>query len=277
MRYYYENTGGASSFSSKIYVRSTGIGTCHYPLHWHEDIELDYILSGAVNAVVGGKRVRVEQGDFLFINSGELHETDADSEQEMRSVTLMLSYRMLKEYCPEIDSCSFDFGGRQTAKQEICALLGECGEVQRAKKDFYRLEQDILVRRIAGILLKDCLVHNHLKVGTAELAPIRRAMAYIEENYRREIPLEEISAAVGMSPTYFSRQFRRITGQTFRDYLTGIRLFNAYGLLCGSNLLVSEVADKCGFANVKSFIEAFRRSYGTTPDRYRRTGGGEIR
>ena len=79
MRYYYENTGGASSFSSKIYVRSTGIGTCHYPLHWHEDIELDYILSGAVNAVVGGKRVRVEQGDFLFINSGELHETDADS------------------------------------------------------------------------------------------------------------------------------------------------------------------------------------------------------
>ena len=44
MRYYYENTGGASSFSSKIYVRNTGVGSCHYPLHWHEDIELDYIV-----------------------------------------------------------------------------------------------------------------------------------------------------------------------------------------------------------------------------------------
>lgn len=275
MRYYYENTGGASSFSSKIYVRNTGIGTCRYPLHWHEDIELDYVLSGAVNAVVGGKRVRVEQGDFLFINSGELHETDADSEQEMRSVTLMLSYRMLKEYCPEIDCCSFDFRGREMAKREICALLVECGEVETAKKDFYRLELDILVRKIAGILLKDCLVHNNLYAGTAELAPIRRAMAYIEENYRREITLEEISSAVGMSPTYFSRQFRKITGQTFRDYLTGIRLYNAYGLLCGSNELVSGIAEKCGFANVKSFIESFRRTYGTTPDRYRRLSGGE--
>jgi AraC-like DNA-binding protein len=60
-----------------------------------------------------------------------------------------------------------------------------------------------------------------------------------------------------------------MTGQTFHSYLTNIRLYHAYRQLQEQDTTITQIALENGFANVKSFIEAFKKVYHVTPGRYR--------
>lgn len=270
MGYYYENAESKSSSSARVYYRHKGSEGGHYPLHWHKDIEIDLVIDGDIDAVVEGAQTHVEKGNFLFVNSGVLHETSARDELLMESVTVIISYRLIKEYCPDIKNYRFEIKDLHT-RERIAELIRRCGRAEEAKEPCYKLEIDILVREILRILLTECLVPNPENTFSGNITSVRRAMAYIEENFRKDITLNIISDEAGLTPTYFSRYFKKMTGQTFHEYLTRVRLYNAHLLLCTGEDTVSLIAKKSGFKNVKSFIEAFRKVYGETPERYRKT------
>lgn len=271
MGYIYENIRNRDYLSPRVYYREKGTPQCRYPLHWHEDYEFDLVINGAINAVVGGKNIRVEKGDFLFIDSGIMHETDAENEDEMEAVTVIVPFTLLKTYCRDVETRKFSFENRPEAAEKIKNLLYECGRAAREKADFCRVEFDIFSREIALVMLRECMTEpDGIYVSPDYLAPVRSAMAYIEENYRNDISLHDAAAEAGMSDTYFSKYFRKVTGQNFRDYLNVIRLYHAYSVLSAGNVPVSVIADDCGFASVKAFINAFNKYYGSTPGKYRR-------
>lgn len=269
MGYYYENVESKDSSSALVYYRRKGSEGGSYPLHWHKDIEIDLVIDGDIDAVVDGVSTHIGKDDFLFVNSGVLHETSARDELLMESVTVIISYRLIKEYCPDIKNYRFEIKDG-SVKKRISELIRECGYEEDEKREYYRLRLDILVRKILDILLTECLVPNSDNNFSGNIVSVRHAMAFIEENFRKDITLTAVSDEAGLTPTYFSRYFRKMTGQTFHDYLTRVRLYNAHSLLCTGDETVSLIAKKSGFKNVKSFIEAFKKAYGETPERYRK-------
>ena len=70
---------------------------------------------------------------------------------------------------------------------------------------------------------------------------IEKAKAYIKENFRKEISLEDVSRSVDVSPYYFSKLFKEQAGENFIDYLTTIRIGTAMNLLQNGNLSIKEV------------------------------------
>ena len=272
MKYYYEAEPSEGSVCARIYTRNSGKDDCRYPLHWHNEPEFDLVLGGELIATVGGRQTTVKEGDFFFANSGELHETDAADYRSLRAVTVLISYRLIKEYFPGIDGYYFDFEGRDEAKREIIRLLTECGRVENEKYSLYRLELSVLVRQIVLILLRDCLKSKAIAPGTNDksLSTIKRTLSFVQHNYTKPLTLAQTAKEIGMAETYFSRYFKKMTGQTFHAYLTNLRLYHACSKLPDKELSVAGIAAASGFSNVKSFIEAFRRKYGTTPEKYRR-------
>ena len=107
---------------------------------------------------------------------------------------------------------------------------------------------------------------NQNRLGRA----VRRAVRFIEENYGRDLPLEEVAKSVGLSPSYFSSSFKRETGKNVVEYITEYRVEKAIELLCTTNLNTSEVAYRVGFNDPKYFTRIFKRSVGVTPSLYRR-------
>ena len=91
----------------------------------------------------------------------------------------------------------------------------------------------------------------------------------MEENYDLDLSLSDISREIGMAPTYFSRFFKKNTGETFYSYLNKIRLYYSYKELINTDSSITEVALNSGFSNVKSFIEVFKKTYKNTPAKYR--------
>ena len=99
---------------------------------------------------------------------------------------------------------------------------------------------------------------------------VSNAVRYLLANFRDQIRLEELLRLTGMSKPTFARQFRRLSGKTFSDFLTHIRLQTACRALKESDRPVIEIALASGFRHVSFFNRMFRRHLRCNPTQYRR-------
>lgn len=105
--------------------------------------------------------------------------------------------------------------------------------------------------------------------GAAQTA-LQAALAYIMENFTRDICLPDIAAHVGMSEWAFSRFFKRHRGASFTDYVTTLRMGYACKLLAETEMAVTAICFETGYSNVSNFNRTFRAQRGVTPSAYRR-------
>lgn len=274
MNYYQEKIQTDSIIPAQIYIGNSKGDSCHYPLHWHDYLEFDLVLEGTIKVRINGKQREVGAGEFLFVNSGELHETDADHKNQMRAITILLSYNLLKEYFSDVDLYYFDFRENKDAQNKVKNLIFECADLYKKQEEFYELEISIILRKVCSILLKECKKKkqdiNYSRYEQKSMINIKKAIAYMEKNYENNFSLKNIADEIGMSPTYFSRFFKKTTGENFYCYLNKIRLYYAHKELVNSDASITEIALNNGFSNVKSFIEAFKTIYKATPAKYKK-------
>lgn len=273
MNYYQEEIKTDSIIPAKIYVGDSQGGNSHYPMHWHNNLELNLVLEGSIKGKINGKKIFTSKGEIFFVNSGDLHETDAVDKNIIKAITILLSYDLLKEYFKEVDSYYFDLVENKNAQLKLKNIILECATLYQAKNEFYELELSIALRKICSILLKECSrKRQDIKYNRYEqkcIANLKKAITYMENHYTDELTLQSVAAEVGMAPTYFSRFIRKTTDETFYSYLTKIRLYHAYTELINSESSITEIAMNNGFVNVKSFIEYFKKVYKVPPARYR--------
>lgn len=273
MEYYHEKVETDTRVPARIYYGGTGRDKLRYPLHWHHNLEFDLVLEGCIRGRIGGKPVEIHPGEIFFVNSGELHETDARDNPVMRSVTVLLSDEMLREYCPDLENWYFAFEKGSSQQERLAELILRCARIQQEKEAFYELELSIELRRICQILLKECRRkkdNNRNSQKRLSTNRVKKCISYMEENYESPLSISDMAVVMGMTPAYFSRFFHQSTGQTFHSYLTWIRLQHVQKQLLETEATVMELALNGGFPNVKSFITAFQKEYGMTPARFRR-------
>jgi len=98
---------------------------------------------------------------------------------------------------------------------------------------------------------------------------IKKAMEYIEENYSKDISLDEISEKLNISSYYFSKLFKENQGEGFVEYLTRIRIEKAKEMLTNPEKSIKEVGIACGYSDPNYFSRIFKKSTGITPSEYK--------
>lgn len=98
---------------------------------------------------------------------------------------------------------------------------------------------------------------------------IQEAVTYIEQNYQRNLTVEEVADACRLNRSYFSKLFKENVGCPPQEFLIRVRLAKAAELMCSSNAPISEIAVRCGYSNQFHFSRAFKKHYGTPPQKWR--------
>jgi two-component system response regulator YesN len=103
-------------------------------------------------------------------------------------------------------------------------------------------------------------------------ALVAKARSYIDAHYADpDISLSQVAAQVLLSPTYFSVVFGREVGESFIEYLTGVRIRKAIELLRSTALTSSEIAYRIGYQNPRYFYSLFHKVVGQPPNEFRRS------
>ncbi|CAM3840695.1 AraC family transcriptional regulator [Cohnella lubricantis] len=97
---------------------------------------------------------------------------------------------------------------------------------------------------------------------------IEQAMIYLQNNYMRDISLDNCADHVGTNPFYLSKSFKQVTGKNFIDYLTELRTDKAKELLRETELRINDIAESVGYQH-SYFNRIFKKQEGMTPTRYR--------
>ena len=99
--------------------------------------------------------------------------------------------------------------------------------------------------------------------------PIVKCIDFIYDNLHKRITIAELAECAGISESYLSRLFRKETGQTVTDYISGKKTEAAEKMLRYSDYLPSQISNILAFPNQSYFIRVFKKKTGMTPKKYR--------
>ena len=100
---------------------------------------------------------------------------------------------------------------------------------------------------------------------------LRIAREYLENNFNRNVGLEELADLTGLSRSWFARGFRGSTGTAPYAFILQIRIRRAKELLRNGEIPIASIATQVGFADQSHFTKIFRRYAGATPREWRET------
>lgn len=245
------------------------------PLHWHPGPELIYSLNKNITVIIDGEHFPIEPGEFALVSSYALHAVEPDSNntptQDILSITFQARYleRMqpnLRNLIIDKDAASTDPGAKEQL-QEDCLLLHKqlenCSDYFEINRILFSILHNIYQNFCVGLQTNN-IEHLNMRNKMMEV------LAYIDRNYMDSLTTQSIADHFGYTREYFCRIFKQYGGQTFKQYLTELRLNIATQELTSSTLPISTIAMEVGFPDEKSFFTAFRRKYRITPAQYRK-------
>ena len=97
----------------------------------------------------------------------------------------------------------------------------------------------------------------------------KKAMLYIQENYNKDISLDDVSGIVNISPYYFSKIFKEETGENFIEYVTKVRIEKAKEFLAQPDISIKEAGIRSGYTDPNYFSRIFKKQTDMTPSEYK--------
>jgi len=98
---------------------------------------------------------------------------------------------------------------------------------------------------------------------------IYKSIEYIRRNYMKKISLDEVAENVSLSPSYFSRIFKKETKTSFNSYLNNVRIEMSKKLLSDEDIALSDIALLVGFENQSYYSRVFKQITGMSPRQFR--------
>lgn len=112
---------------------------------------------------------------------------------------------------------------------------------------------------------------QQIRTGTP-VPQLRQAMEFMHKHLSRGISREEVARVVHLSPSHFSRIFKKTFKESFSARLAQMRTSRAAEMLSGTDESISAIAAECGFSDQSYFTKIFRKHQGKTPHEYRNYG-----
>ena len=251
--------------------------------HWHDDLELIYVLKGHMTYNINGKIVLLDKGEGIFVNSRQLHfgysadGTDCDYICILVSLRHYNSSQFLAErfLLPVTENEGIEYLHlipSITYQNSLLEQIRLCFDVYQEAAPGFQLEIEASFLKMLGILYRNMpkklpIINTQERTDTERM---KQMLAFAESHLAEPVTLSDIAGAAGISVGTCTRLFRHYLHRTPVEYLIELRLEKAAYSLKESELSVTEIAYASGFTDSSYFTHRFRSRYGCTPTQYRK-------
>ena len=261
-----------------------------YESHRHEFFELFYVSEGKFQHSLNGKEQTVSKGDVVLMNPTHKHSFKALEGGNAETIQIFfmpsvldVDLKILKKNKGFVELVymepfyeegfkTFHVSGMNEMK--IRSQLFEMLYEDQNKMKGYEIA---IKTKLTDFLITLVRIYESEKgksAGAVKLSKkaeaITNSLAYIDAHFKEPLELEDISLnKAGFTKEYYCTIFKKITGGTFTEYVTHLRVEEAKKLLLNKGLPVTEVCFASGFNDLSHFIRVFNKHTGNSPTIYR--------
>lgn len=242
--------------------------------HTHEFCELVLVWRGNGLHVLNDRPYRITRGDLFYIRAEDKHSYASVNDLVLQNVI----------YCPDRLKLNVDWAGNipgfHDARGEPHWRLSSNGMAQ-VRQTISQLEQesqksDPVANQMSELLFAQLVMtlkrHRYATdnpSATTQEALLDKLITRLAGSLNKSFVLEKFWEQEQCSERALRQQFRTQTGMTVNHYLRQLRICHAQYLLQHTELMVSEVAMRCGFEDSNYFSVVFNREVGMTPVQWR--------
>lgn len=249
-------------------------------VHCHDSFEIIYLHHGEIEVELENIKYDLKSGDLLLIKPLELHLI-----RNKNNIHLVIIY-----FKPEFIS----YGKNRSFFLKLDFLSGEnTKQIYKLKKaidddiiySIFNLHKEYVSKKFTSALMIKADILNLLSWITRnskELTygsdatsshsrqnKIKSVINYVNQNYRENISLQEMSELFNISYTYLSKEFKRLTHMNFNTYLNKIRTDNSKFLLKTTTLTIAEISQRVGYSGQSYYTEQFTLLNNISPLKFR--------
>jgi len=245
--------------------------------HWHDHIQFFYFTEGNALIQCNSKKITVTAGDFIIINSNELHYGE-NIGNDLAYYSIRIDFSVL--FSNEVDSCQTKF--ILPLAQNLILFKNvirndnkiiEC--VKKIISEYFtqnigfELAIKSYIFNLLVLLLRSYmekhLTKNEFEFQINNLKRFDSILRYIENNFDKEISINTLANMINISKYHFCRLFKQITGKSAVEYINRLRIEKSVSLLSDTNYNITEIAMLCGFNDTNYFSRIFKKYKKVSP------------
>lgn len=262
-------------------------------MHRHKYFQINYVYKGSGKHIINNKSIDIYKGDVFVIPPYVPHEIVADENKNLEIIEFEFStdFILSENYVKDEQESYLDFAYLEpfiVVEENVKPSFNLSGEIQDEVESILNEALEEFDEKAAGyiLIIKALLLKLLVIIGRAFTFEIKgtdyekilnkyknmvaESTEYIKENYNKNITLKEVAHKALYSSSRFSYLFKSVTGQTFVEYVTGIRINKAIELLKNSDKSITDISYAVGFNTLSNFNKAFKAFTGKTPKAYRK-------
>jgi len=245
-------------------------------VHWHHEFEILRVTNGSLELHLDNNCYNAKMGDVFLLPGGTVHSATP------KDCTYECLVFNLEKLLPQEDLCKDELYnlimGNIALKNPLNLsnntknILDSVFNNMSKKETFYGLAVKGGILLFFNEILSNKRLYEKSSKKTVLIArqeAFKKVITYIESHFYEAISLNTLSNLANMSPNYFCRFFKSVTGYTPIEYLIYYKIERASDMLCTTSLSVTDIALNCGFKDISHFINTFKKLKGSTPLKYR--------
>lgn len=246
---------------SPDYLKMESGTNFNFPTHLHQCFEIIVLRSGEMTVTVDEQTFLLKENEALLIFPNQIH---ALSSEESSHFLCIFSPRLVQAYAAKVSDKLPQNNKFQPDEYLIRALEYLDSSSSSVEKK--------------GILYSLCSqfdkTASYDKKQFKNETLLYRIFLFVEENFRGDCSLSNLSKETSYHYAYLSRYFKRTTGLSFNSYATQFRLSHACYLMENTTQTILQCAYNSGFSSLRNFNRCFKEYLGITPTQYLKTTKG---
>lgn len=254
------------------------------PYHFHPEYELTYIIKGKGKRYVGSHMENFSNGDLILLGPNLPHcwklDEQARPDADACAVVVQFNENFLgddffnKPEMQEIKKLFLRSAGGIRFSGAVHEIVCEKLEIMSTEgSNFCKLHTLLEVLQRLALSNDYTLLDQGQTIeqrSAADQERINPVFAYLVENFRKPVTLDEASSIANMTPNAFCKYFKKITRKTFMETIIDYRLNFATQQLVQTDKPISEISNESGFGDVSHFYKMFKSKMGMSPLNYRK-------